>query len=309
MPDGTIRTAGTTRNGAKSSTATSRPLTGWSAARASPARLRRRQAYLHRLEVQTHQRCGAWGFLASLADDKGELHENAFEKAHPESWKEAPPLWSCSTVAEYTWPFAYIDEQDVDTCTRDTHKGYLEITRDLGQGRYEITGYSSTAAASPASSMSPIPASSSSVTASKAASSSGTWATPKVEATHGSCSPPMKCAMTPMASPMPCSTASADRGVGLRPRERQSHLEVQCERSNSPALRSRSSISRPPKPRPLSWRRPRPGRPQTWPLVPRPHRQKRPHHPPHPHLHRPVRNGHDLHHGRSEGIPCPGNQR
>ena len=83
-----------------------------------------------------------WGFLASLADDKGELHENAFEKAHPESWKEAPPLWSCSTVAEYTWPFAYIDEQDVDTYTRDTHKGYLEITRDLGQGRYEITGYS-----------------------------------------------------------------------------------------------------------------------------------------------------------------------
>ncbi len=82
----------------------------------------------------------AWGLTERLGTE--EIPPGRFEGADRRQWLDTPPLWYSSTVQEYSWPFAYIDETEPDDFTRLTHGGYLEVTRDWGDGRYDFKGYS-----------------------------------------------------------------------------------------------------------------------------------------------------------------------
>src|SRR5204863_359902 len=52
------------------------------------------------------------------------------------------PHWSSAQAVEYAWPSAFIDESAPDDYTRTNHGGYLEVTRDHGDGSYDFKGYS-----------------------------------------------------------------------------------------------------------------------------------------------------------------------
>lgn len=93
-------------------------------------------------KVKPTREARAWGLTDFLAGPDGEIPKGRFEGADRLRWQNAPPLWSCATQPDYAWPFAYIDESDPDDFTRLIHTGYLEITRDWGDGRFDFKGYS-----------------------------------------------------------------------------------------------------------------------------------------------------------------------
>ena len=93
-------------------------------------------------KVRPTREAVAWGLTAYLAGEGDEIPSGRFEAADRQRWLDAPPLWSSATGPDYSWPFAYIDESDPDNFTRLKHGGYLEVTRDWGDGRYDFKGYS-----------------------------------------------------------------------------------------------------------------------------------------------------------------------
>jgi hypothetical protein len=84
----------------------------------------------------------AWGLSEQLGGHDGDITQGRFERSDRRRWVDAPPLWYSPAAQDYTWPFAYVDESEPDDFTRLTHGGYLEITRDWGDGRYDFKGYS-----------------------------------------------------------------------------------------------------------------------------------------------------------------------
>ena len=84
----------------------------------------------------------AWGLTRELGAAGTEIPEGRIESANRLAWTECPPLWQSAAAADFTWEFAYIDETDPDDYTRLKHGGYLELMKDLGEGRYEVDGYS-----------------------------------------------------------------------------------------------------------------------------------------------------------------------
>ncbi len=95
-------------------------------------------------KVRPTREARAWGLISYLAGgiDDGQIPKGRFEASDRQRWLEPPPLWSCVKSADYSWPFAYVDESEPDAYTRLTHGGYLEVTREWGDGRYDFRGYS-----------------------------------------------------------------------------------------------------------------------------------------------------------------------
>jgi hypothetical protein len=95
----------------------------------------------------------AWGIFEALAHDDGAIRWPYGDRdrrddlpllatADPRRWKDAPPLWSSAEATDFSWNFALIDEQDPDPWTKAVPGSYLRITRDWGDGRFEIEGHS-----------------------------------------------------------------------------------------------------------------------------------------------------------------------
>jgi hypothetical protein len=97
----------------------------------------------------------AWGVFETLAEDRdgnlrwaysararGRNDLPLLATADPRRWKDAPPLWSSAEAPDFSWRFALIDEQDPDPWTKAVPGSYLRITREWGNGRYEIEGHS-----------------------------------------------------------------------------------------------------------------------------------------------------------------------
>lgn len=101
-----------------------------------------------------HRDTEAWGIFSTLAGEDGDLRwpyaagrpregdRPLLETADRRRWKDVPPLWTSRDATDFTWDFAFIDENNPDTYTRRTHGNYLRITRVWDNGQFEVEGYS-----------------------------------------------------------------------------------------------------------------------------------------------------------------------
>ena len=200
MPDGTIWDGWNYKESRKkSSTATSRPSTGSGRRPGGPARpSSKTSTSAPSGSSNSPTMCALGAFSPASRMTRASSTQNALEKPTPNPGRKprpfghAPPL--PSTPGPSPTSMSRMSMSTPATPTRATSRSHATSAKVTAKS----PATPSTAAASPASSMSPIPASSFKPRPLEGPLlTSGTWETReggRVAATHGSCSPPMKCA-------------------------------------------------------------------------------------------------------------------